>query len=231
MSELLLTATTGREAGTRSSRRLRAEGLVPAVVYGLGSDPLAVSVEWPELRRVLTTDAGVNALIRLDIDGDKQLSIVKDIQRHPVRRDVIHVDFIRIDANATITVDVPLTLIGEALEVTQESGMVDQNLFSLPVNSRPDDIPTEITLDISALTVGESLHVSDLQLPEGVTTDVDPEEAVASGVVTRSTLEAMRADEEAEAAELLEGEEGAEGEGAEGDAEGGDDGDGGGDDS
>ncbi|NNF69846.1 MAG: 50S ribosomal protein L25, partial [Acidimicrobiia bacterium] len=201
------------------------------VVYGLGSDPLAVSVEWPELRRVLTTDAGVNALIRLDIDGEKQLSIVKDIQRHPVRRDVIHVDFIRIDANAPITVDVPLTLIGEALEVTQESGMDDQNLFTLTVNSRPDDIPTEVTLDISALTVGESLHVSDIPLPEGVTTDVDPEEAVASGVVTRSTLEAMRAEEEAEAADLLEGEEGTEGEGAEGDAEGGDDGDDGGDDS
>lgn len=200
MSEALLVAETGRETGTRSSRRMRREGLIPGVVYGLGEESVALTVNWRELRAVLTTDAGVNALITLSIDGNEQLSIVKDIQRHPVRRDVIHVDFIRLDPNAEVSVEVPVILDGDAAKVTQKSGMVDQNLFSLTVQSKPSDIPTEVHVDISELEVGESVKVQNIALPTGVSTDVDPEEAVASAVVTRSTLEAMRADEEAEAA-------------------------------
>ena len=221
MSELLLTAHTGRSTGTRSSRRLRAEGMVPGVVYGLGKESVAVAVEWPALRKALITDAGVNALLTLDIDGEKQLSIVKDIQRHPTRRDVIHVDYIRLDPNAEVEVEVPVILIGEAREVTQVSGMVDQTMFSLPVLSKPDSIPTELTADISSLEVGSTITVDDVELPEGVRAAVDGDETVATAVVTRSTIEAMRAEDEAEAAE---GEEGAEGE-SEGD--GGDDASGG----
>lgn len=221
MSELLLTAHTGRTTGTRSSRRLRSEGLVPSVVYGLGADPVAVAVEWPALRKALTTDAGVNALITLDIEGDQQLSIVKDIQRHPTRRDVIHVDFIRIDANAEVEVEVPLVLTGEAKNVTAVSGMVDQTMFALTVLSKPGNIPTELTADITNLEVNETVTVADVALPEGVRTEVDPDESVASGVVTRSTLDAMR---EEEAAAAAEGEEGAPAASANGDSEdGGDD--------
>lgn len=215
MSELLLTAETGRETGTRSSRRLRAEGKVPGVVYGLGGDPVAVAVEWTALRKALTTDAGVNALLTLNIDGDEQLSIVKEIQRHPTRRDVTHVDFIRLDANVEIEVEVPIILEGDARAVTAVSGMVDQSLFSLSIYSKPNAIPTELTVDISELEVGEAIHVSDVELPSGVRTEVDPEETIASALVTRSTLESMREDEEAEAAE---GEEGVEAS-AEGEAE------------
>ena len=115
-------------------------------------------------------------------------------------------------------------LVGEARNVTQVSGMVDQSAFSVSVLSKPQDIPTEVTADITNLEVGETITVSDIVLPEGVRTEMDPDEAVASGVVTRSTIEAMRAEEEAEAAESEEGAEGGgpEGEGAEG--EGGDEG-------
>ncbi len=219
MSELLLTAHTGRVTGTRSSRRLRREGMVPAVVYGLGADPVSVAVEWPALRKALTTDAGVNALLTLDIEGDQQLSIVKDIQRHPTRRDVIHVDFIRLDANAEVEVEVPVILIGDAKKVTDVSGMVDQTMFALSVLSKPNAIPTELPVDISELEVGEAIHVSDVALPEGVRTEVDGEETIASALVTRSTLEAMRADE---AADAEDGEEGAAAPADGGDSEGGD---------
>ena len=149
---------------------------------------------------------------------------MKDIQRHPTRRNVLHVDFIRLDPNAEVEVEVPLVLVGEARNVTQVSGMVDQSAFSVSVLSKPQDIPTEVTADITNLEVGETITVSDIVLPEGVRTEMDPDEAVASGVVTRSTIEAMRAEEEAEAAESEEGAEGGgpEGEGAEG--EGGDEG-------
>ena len=221
MSELLLTAQTGRMTGTRSSRRLRGEGQIPAVVYGLGQDPVSISVDWPSLRRALNTEAGVNALMTLDIEGDKQLSIVKDIQRHPTRRDVLHVDFIRLDPNAEVEVEVPLILIGEARNVTQVSGMVDQTAFVVSVLSKPDAIPTEVTADISELEVGETITVSDVILPDGVRTAMDPDETLASAVVTRSTIEAMRADEAAEAAGGEEGEAAgaAEGEESEGDGE------------
>ena len=228
MSELLLTATTGRLTGTRSSRRLRSEGLVPAVLYGLSEDPVSISVDWPELRKALSTDAGTNALITIDVEGTKQLSIVKDIQRHPTRRDVLHVDFIRLDPNADVEVEVPLILTGEARKVHQVSGMVDQTAFTLSVFSKPDNIPTEVTADVSELEVGETITVGDVQMPEGVRAAADAEETVASAVVTRSTIEAMRAEEAAEAAaEAGEAGEGAEGEGAEGEGnEDGEDGEG-----
>ena len=218
MSEIVLSAETTRETGTRSSRRLRREARVPAVVYGLSQDPVSIDVDWPDLRRALTTDAGVNAVIHLEFGGDKQMSIVKDIQRHPVRRDVIHVDFLRIDPKQDVTVDVPIVMVGEAKEVSDADGMVDQNLFSLTVNSAPDSIPNELVIDISDLVIGDSKRVGDIALPAGVTTDVDVEETVAVGMITRSTLEAMAADEaaEEEAAELEEGAEASDGEGGEG---------------
>ncbi len=226
MSEIVLSAETTRETGTRSSRRLRRAGRIPAAVYGLSQDPVSIDVDWPDLRRVLTTDAGVNAVIHLEFDGAKQMSIVKDIQRHPVRRDVIHVDFLRIDPKQDVTVDVPIVMVGEAKEVSDADGMVDQNLFSLTVNAAPDSIPNELEIDISDLVIGDSKRVGDIALPAGVTTDVDVEETVAVGMITRSTLEAMAADEaaEEEAAALAEGAEGAEASDGE-DGEGGEGGD------
>ena len=212
--QLLLSAETGREEGTRASRRLRREGRVPAVVYGLEAEPVTVSIAWPDLRAALNTDAGINALITLSIDGSEQLSIVKELQRHPVRRDVIHVDFLRVTADQEIEVEVPVTLIGEALEVTRADGMVDQSLYSLTVTAKPADVPDEIVVDVSDMTLGESIRVGDLVLPPGVTTLVDPEDSVANSLVTRSTREAMAADEAAAAeaeAEEFEGAEGAEG--------------------
>ena len=220
MSEIVLTADTTRQTGTRPSKRLRREQRIPAVVYGLSQDPVSIDVAWADLRVALTTDAGVNAVIHLEIAGEKQMSIVKDIQRHPVRRDVTHVDFLRIDPDQDVTVEVPLVMIGEAKAVTDADGMVDQNLFSLTVNASPENIPNELEMDISALGIGDSLRVSDIVLPAGVTTDVDPEETVAIGMITRSTLEAMAAEEaaelEAEGVEL----EGADDDDSDGDSDG-----------
>jgi large subunit ribosomal protein L25 len=211
MEEILLTANTTREIGSSSSRRVRKDGVVPGVLYGLNEESVSLSVTWPDLRRALTTDSGVNAIIQLEIDGKKQMTIVKDIQRHPVKRDVLHVDFLRIDPDKNVTVDIPLVMIGEAREVSAADGMVDQNMFSLTVSAPPDRIPTEIEVDISALTVGDAVRVGDLNLPEGVTSENDPEDPIAAGMITRSTLESIAADEAAELASLEEGEEGVAG--------------------
>ncbi len=205
MAELTLTAETGRATGSRPSNRLRAEGKIPGVVYGLGSDPKAVTVDWRSLRQCLTTDAGLNALINLDIDGEEHLSIVKELQRNPVKRTVTHVDFILIDRNADIEVEVPVVLEGEATLVERENGTVTQALFSLTIIAKPGSIPDQVTADISELEVGSSIRVGDLPLPSGVRTEVDPEDPVVLGEMTRASMDA--------AAEAGEGEEG-EGEGA-----------------
>ena len=204
MATNTLKAHTGRSQGTRPSRRLRRTGLVPAVVYGLGAEPVAVSVDKADLRVALSTDAGINALIQLDIDGASQLSIIKDLQRHPVRRDVLHVDFLRIDPDAEVEVDVPLVLVGEAKQVTQASGMVDQVMHSVAVLAKPSDIPAEVTADVSDLEVGSSLRVSDIEFPDGVAASGDTDATFAVGVITRSTREYMREQRDLEAdAELL----------------------------
>ena len=192
MAVNLLAADTGREGGTRPSRRLRRTGRVPCVVYGMGGEPVSVSVDLADLRTVLSTDAGLNALITLEVDGDPQLSIVKDLQRHPVRRDVLHVDFLRIDPDREVDVEVPLVLTGDAKRVTQASGMVDQVLHWLPVRAKPADIPVEVQADVSLLEVGSSLRVGDIVLPEGVDASGDPEAPFAVGLITRSTKEYLR---------------------------------------
>jgi large subunit ribosomal protein L25 len=207
MAEITLQAETGRTTGSRSSGRLRASGKVPATVYGMGKDPQSVAVQWRELRAALVTDAGFNALIDLHVDGAKgDLVIVKDLQRHPVRRDVLHVDFLRVDADVAVTVEVPIVLHGEANAVTSNDGQIDQALYHLAINAKPADIPNEISVDISGMKLGDAIRIGDLVLPAGATTDSDPEDAV---VTASAALEADLGEEP-------EGEEGAEGEAAEG---------------
>ena len=179
------------------------------------SEPTPVAVDWKPLRQALTTEAGLNALINLVIDGKSQLSIVKELQRHPIQQTIHHVDFLLISRDEAITVDVPVLLTGDAEAVTREDGMVDHVLFDLAITAKPADIPNELTVDISEMTLGDTLRVGDLRLPAGVTTDVDPEEAIAIAQITRATIEAdeiAEADAELAAEQAEEGAEVAEGE-------------------
>ena len=198
MADLVLNTEEKTTIGSRSSRRLRRDGKVPGVLYGLGQDPEIFSVDYGDLRGALTTDAGLNALIQLSVNGTNQLSILKTLQRHPVKDEVIHVDFVRVDPNQELAVEVPIVLEGVAKKVTDQNGMVDQTMFSLSVLSLPDSIPNELTADVSELEINDAIRVSDVVLPEGVRTEVDPEEAIAVGTVTRSTMESMAAEEAAE---------------------------------
>jgi ribosomal protein L25 (general stress protein Ctc) len=120
--DVSLTAQTGRPTGSRPASRLRAQGKVPGVVYGLQSEPVPVTVEWPELRKALTTSAGLNALIDLEVDGQTNLSVVKELQRDAVRRTVTHVDFLLIDRDAPLEVDVPLVVVGTPSKLGVDEG-------------------------------------------------------------------------------------------------------------
>ncbi len=210
MAEITVTADTGRPIGSRASGRLRAEGRVPGVVYGLGKEPQPVAVQWRELRHALTGDAGLNALIDLHVGSDVELVMVKELQRHPLRRDVLHVDFLRVSRDQELTVDVPIVLSGEAKGVLDADGTVDQVLHALTVHAKPQAIPNELTLDISGLALGDTLRVADLSLPADVTTSIDLDEAV----VTTSVGAQLDVEEAAEG----EAAEGEEGEAAEGEA-------------
>jgi large subunit ribosomal protein L25 len=215
--QIILTAETGRPTGSRSSRRLRAEGKIPAVVYGLDTEPKPIAVEWSALRAALVTDAGMNALIDLDVDGEKKLTMVYDMQRHPVRRDVTHVDFILIDVNKTIDVDVPIVL-AESDDDHLKGLVIDQNLFMLEVSAKPGTIPNEFLVDLSSLTVDEPIRAGQIALPDGVELLTDPEDAVVVASVPMSEDELL-ADVEDLAGDVDESDEAAEG----AEAEGGDD--------
>jgi large subunit ribosomal protein L25 len=203
MAEIIITATPRPPQGTRPARRLRNEGKVPGVVYGLGKDTLPVAVVWRDLRHALVGDAGLNALIDLHVDGGSELVMVKDLQRHPVRRDVLHVDFLRVNRDQELTVDVPINLTGEPTAVLNAEGVVEHLLHALSITAKPADIPNELAIDISGLELGESIRVSDITLPAGVTTTIDLDEVVVGTSVSSAV-------EEPEAEPTEEGEEGAE---------------------
>ena len=213
--DITLVAELGRSTGTSASRRLRATGKVPAVLYGRGAEPQAITVDWRELRVALTTEKGLNALINLTVDGSTTPAIVKEMQRHPVRRDVLHIDFLAVDVDKPIATDVPIVMEGEATLVYREQGVVDQVMNAIIVHAKPDRIPGHLSIDISELEIGHTLTVADLVIPEGVTIDADPEETVVIAQLTSLAL-AEEGEGEEEEGEEGEGEEGAEGEGAEG---------------
>jgi large subunit ribosomal protein L25 len=222
--DVTLTAETGRALGSRSSRRLLRDGKVPAVVYGLDRDTVAVAVEWPSLRAALTTDAGLNALITLDVDGHEDLTIVKDLQRDPVRREVVHVDFLRVSRDVEIEVEVPIVLEGHAEKVEREDGTVSHLLFTLSVYAKPGAIPNELTVDVTDMELHDSIRVGDLRLPGGVRTEVDEDEVIVSAQISRETIEVAEEEEFAEALEELAEAAAEAGDGGDGDeAAGGDD--------
>lgn len=222
--DVTLTAETGRALGSRSSRRLLRDGKVPAVVYGLDRDTLAVAVEWPSLRAALTTDAGLNALITLDVDGHEDLTIVKDLQRDPVRREVVHVDFLRVSRDVEIEVEVPIVLEGHAEKVEREDGTVSHLLFTLSVYAKPGAIPNELTVDVSDMELHDSIRVGDLTLPSGVRTEVEEDEVIVSAQISRETIEVAEEEEFAEALDELAEAAAEAGDGGDGDeAAGGDD--------
>lgn len=185
MPEIVLQAEAGRPRGSSAARRLRAQGMVPGIVYGHGAEPLPVAVPSRELRIALSGESGTNTLLSLRAGGKTYLTLAREIQRHPVRGTVTHVDFQIVRRDEVIAADVPLVLVGHAIEVEHGDGLVDQQLFTLPVHAKPSDIPTSVEADVSGLTIGAVIRVGDLELPRGVTVDLEPDVAVVTGVPPR----------------------------------------------
>lgn len=213
MSDVTLRAETGRRTGTRPSRRLRRSGKVPATLYGQHSEPLSIAVEARDLRRALTTEAGINALITLEVEGEKHTSLARQLQRHPTKGDVIHLDFVKISLTDRVDVVVAVETVGEP-EGVREGGIIETVSNSVNVNTLVTSIPDSINVDISGLGVGDALRVSDLPAIEGLEYLDDPLQTIVTVSLPSAALaegEAEEADEEEEAAE---DEQAAEGEDA-----------------
>ena len=200
MEEVTLTAEAGRPTGSRAANRLRRDGKIPGVLYGHGMDPVAVAVDQRELRTALTTEAGVNALITLRLDGDRHLAMARQLQRDPVRGAVRHVDFVVVRRDEVIGAEVPIHLIGEAEEVHRADGLVEQQLFALAIRALPGDIPPGVEVDISGMTIGDTIRVADIRLPAGVATEVEGDEPVVVAAASRLAAEIAAVEEEAAAA-------------------------------
>ncbi|MDA8380221.1 MAG: 50S ribosomal protein L25 [Actinomycetota bacterium] len=190
MPEIPLDLESRTDCGSRESRRLRGRGRVPGVVYGHTVDPIPVSVDSRELRRALGTEVGSNALLALSVGGGTHLALAREIQRHPVRQNVLHVDFHVVSRYEPVPAEVPLILVGDAIEVHHGDGIVEQQLFSLAIHALPTEIPSGIEVDVSKLTIGSVIRVAELQLPPGVASvDTDAEASVVAGHPPRVHVE------------------------------------------
>lgn len=219
MSDITLRAETGREKGSRASRRLRRAGQVPATLYGQGSEPVALAVDARALRQALGTDAGLNAVITIEVDNDSHTSLARELQRHPTRGDIVHLDFLKISLTDRVDASVAIILVGEPFGVRDDEGIVETVSSSVTVNAVVTNIPESIELDISHLGIGDSVKMSDLPQIEGVDYLEDPSQTIAAVTLPAAAF----AEEEEELDELLVGEDGEpieageEGDGAAGD--------------
>lgn len=178
MSETVLVAQTGRPTGSANARRMRRDDHIPAVVYGQGMSPISISVTRRDLRLALSGPAGTNTVLDLTVDGKVYPSIIKEIQRHPVRRTVQHIDFLQVNLTEAIKVSVPVRLEGEADRIVREGGFVDLVMNEVEVLTTPRLIPNELVIDVTGLAMGDIITISGLPLPAGVTATADADEAV-----------------------------------------------------
>ena len=225
-----LIVKTREQLGSRETRRLRRQGVIPGVLYGSG-DPVAVSIEERELRRALTGAAGLHSILDVEIDGTGKAhaSILKEYQVDKVRGGVTHVDLQEVRLDRAITASVSVHLIGgDNAPGVKEGGVLSQPLREIQVEALPLEVPEHIDLDVSHMVTGDTLRIGDIVVQEGVTFLDDPETVVAT--VTAPTREIEPEEVPAEEGEGEEGAEGAaEGEEPEGGAEGESDGESAGD--
>jgi large subunit ribosomal protein L25 len=194
-----LSVSVGRATGSGASRRLRAQDHIPAVLYGHGMEPVTVSVARRDLRIALSGPAGVNTILTLDVAGKSYPAIVKELQRHPVRRTVSHVDFLQIDLSEEITVSVPVRLEGTAKAVVANGGLVDPAVDTIELRCTPANMPNEIVIDITDMTVETVIHLQDVVLPAGTTAVGDPDLLVVTVLTLRQDTAAPAGEGEAAA--------------------------------
>ena len=212
-----LVAEPRSDLGKSASRRLRRSGRIPGVVYGAGKEPQSVSLVHDDVLHRLDRESFYSSILTLNVAEQGEQVVVKDLQRHPFKPDVLHIDFLRIDEKQKITMRVPLHFVNEnqCVGVKTDGGVISHIVTELEISCLPADLPEYIDVDMGNLHVGESVHLSDIVLPEGVEiyallSGGDASASVATVSMPKGILEEEEMEEELEGMEATETE--AEGE-------------------
>jgi large subunit ribosomal protein L25 len=213
MAKATLKAKKRDGSGKGAARTLRREGRVPAVLYGRELEAIHLSVDAHEAERLFHSISVDNTIVDLAVEGDKKpyLTLVREIQTHPWRPQLLHVDFLRIQEGVAVDLDVPIRLLGVPAGVRLGGGVLEQMIHDLPIRCEPSKIPESIELDVSNMEVNASLRVADLVLPEGVEVRVPGDRTVCSVAIPKIVEEVVTAVPTLEGAEAAEGAVPAEG--------------------
>ncbi|MBD3671737.1 MAG: 50S ribosomal protein L25/general stress protein Ctc [Gammaproteobacteria bacterium] len=212
MSTFVVNAEARDDMGKGASRRLRHQGMVPAVIYGADKDPVAISVNHNEMAKHLEEEAFYSHILTIKTPAGDEKAILKDLQRHPAKPILLHADFLRIDEKTKLRVNVPVHFVGEDVAPgVKAGGVLTRNLNEVEVQCLPKDLPEYIEADVSTMEMGDSVHLTELKLPAGVEIlellhGEGHDQAVATIASTRASLET----EETEEAEGESEEEGGE---------------------
>lgn len=205
--QIKLTARPRTEAGRNAVKAVRRRGAIPAVIYGAHRQPANLEVDARALQNVLSHAIGENILVELEIEEGGQsstrLSLIQEVQHHPVKGNILHVDFHEVSMTEEIEAEVVLEPVGEAVGVKTYGGLLQQSLHSLPIRCLPQHLPEVLRVDISSLNVGQALHVRDLPLPEGVRATADPDVTVFLVSEPRVSSDASPAEAAPTAPEVL----------------------------
>ena len=179
--------------GKGAARSVRRDGQVPAVIYGHKRAPQSLAINTRELEKLLEHISAENTVIELSLDGRNSRTLIREIQRHPFKKQILHVDFQELVAGEKVIVRLPIILMGVPEGVRMDGGVLDQTLRDLEVEVDPANIPNHVEVDVSALIIGSSLHVSDIVLPEGVEIVGEADASVCVVAAPRAAIETVAA--------------------------------------
>ncbi len=200
MASAQLSATPRDGTGKGSARSLRAQGRIPAIIYGHGREPQPLAIDTRELEKLLSRISAESTVIELSMDGRSARTLIREIQRHPFKRQILHVDFQELVAGETVTVRIPIVLTGIPEGVRVDGGILDQTMRELEIEVDPANIPNHIEVDVNPLRIGDSVHVRDIALPEGVELVGDADSTVCVVSAPRAVVETVAPTEEVEVA-------------------------------
>jgi large subunit ribosomal protein L25 len=193
MPSVQLAATPRTGTGKGAARTMRRTGTVPGIIYGHARAPQMLSLDNHELDRLLGRISAENTVVELVVDGRTSRTLIREIQRHPFRRQILHVDFQELVAGEKVTVRIPIVLVGTAVGVRVDGGVLDQTLRDLEIEVDPINIPNHIEVDVNEVVIGQSIHVRDLVLPPGVESLTDMDTTICVCAAPRAVIETVAA--------------------------------------
>jgi len=201
MGDILLKAQVREKTGKEISRKLRAQGLIPAILYGPSTQPIPLVVNPIAVLKVLEKEQSASSFLDLEITDGKtsqvKKALIKDVDFHPATDQLIHVDFYEITVGKELTLEVPIVIVGKAKGV-EKGGILEQNLRELTISCLPKLVPSHIEIDVANLDIGDSIHVADISVAEGIKIENDPQVPVVTLVAPEEEVEAEAEEEELE---------------------------------